>query len=152
MPKIGRFLLSFQGLVWTLTVAASLFLCVFPLMRNLWAYWTWEQVPCWAPPENKNFFFELDGVWYLSEVPDFWDRLDVSAGRSVGASVFHTNSTCYVKRGNHVQAVHFLDAHKRLDRAAPRLGIVSLLVVVSIMLTRATRRRPPAAADPVKQT
>ncbi|HEY4329307.1 MAG TPA: hypothetical protein VGN88_06200 [Phycisphaerae bacterium] len=141
MRKFTTWLTSFNGVVWAFVIVVSLFLGIFPLARNLWAYWTWEQVACWQAPDSKRFFFQVDGTKYLSECDDFWYATNVRATKTLDLRVFQPNSTCYIKRGDAVQAVHFLDAHKRLDKALPRVGIIATLVFIAILLTWATRKR-----------
>jgi hypothetical protein len=163
VTRIFRRLLSFQGVLWTLTIAIVLFLVAFPLLRNLWASYTWERVPCHLspeglfPPDQRKYFFQYDGVSYTCQFRNFWDSSNiaawnVSAWRSLGTvPLGPPNAFCYISPGNPPSAVLNLDTHKRLDLAAPRLGITALLVAAAALMSRAARKhRSPAASDPAK--
>jgi hypothetical protein len=147
-------LLSFQGLLWTVTLATAAFLCVTPLAQELWAYYTWDRVPCWYSVVIDRYFFERDGVRYTGFTHDFWETFDPQIGRSTGSSQMPpADRICYVNPGPPRRAVLNLDAHQRLDHAAPRLGIATLLIVAAAVMSRAARqRRPAAAVDPAKGT
>ena len=136
-----------------------LFLCALPLVQNLWAYYTWERAPCTLAPEGlfssqwRKYFFELNGLRYPSHIRDFWDSTNVAAWRSLGTKRLDPpNTFCYVSPGDPSSAVLRLDAHKRLDLAAPRLGITALLVAATAIMSRAARQRrsPATTSDPAK--
>ena len=159
MWKFARVLFTFQGLLWTITLAGILFLGAFPLARNLWAYYTWQRVPCLLsreglfPPNQRKYFFERNGIRFSSDARDFWAGTNLAAGRSLGTERLDPpNTICYVSPGDPPSAVLFLDAHQRLDRAAPQLAVATLLIVATALLSRAARRRRPAAsaANPAK--
>lgn len=148
MRKFGRSLLSFQGLVWTLAFVAITVLVAFPLVKNLWAYYTWIPVPCWYGPSNARFFFERDGASYYGECHDFWDAYFPVVSRATGQSKGHpTDSLCYVNPGTPKEGVAALDVHKRWDRAIPRLSISAMILVAAALLSYASKSKTPSIAQ-----
>jgi hypothetical protein len=161
VTRAFRFFLSFQGLLWTFTLAAVLFLCALPLARNLWAYYTWERVPCTLSseglfaPEDRKYFFQRDGVRWSAFARDFWDRNDLDAIRTLGTQLIDPpNMICYVSHDARPRAVLYLDAHQHLERALPRFGVSSFLIAAAAILSRAAKKRRLAspANDPARKS
>ena len=98
LSTIARSLLCFQGLLWIFTLAVSFYLCAFPVLRNLWAYYTWDRVPCWHAKDGNKFFFEREGVFYYGHCHTFWDSLDLGVVRATSQfSIRSDDSICFKK-------------------------------------------------------
>jgi hypothetical protein len=148
MRAFGRFLFSFDGLLWTSAVVAGLALLAYPLARNLYASYTWDKVPCWYSPATHTWYFDRDGNRYVTDVPDFWTSFTVPARPSAAAPITRPfDDAVYVSRTKPYEAVHLLNAHTNWERAMPRIVIVGFIVGVALFLTLAAKKtkRVPVA-------
>jgi hypothetical protein len=119
-------------------------------VKNLWAYYRWERVPCKVRTDGL-FIFKYGDRAYTNQKRDMWDRRDYRPELTIDPGP--TPSICYVAP-DMKDAVLYLDAHKRLDRALPALIPVALASCVAFIITyvsrRAARKRSsPEAAAPI---
>ena len=142
MRAFGRFLFTFNGLLWAFTFLAALALVAYPLARNLYASYTWDKVPCWYSAATHTWYFDRDGTRYTTDVPDFWSGFIVPAQMPRVPQNFARpfDDYCYVSHSQPYEAVHRLDAHKNLEGALPQLIRLSVLLCVVTILTVVSRR------------
>jgi len=147
-PFVRR-LKTFSGALWACSIAAALFIVCTPLIQNLWAYYTWERVPCWGKPER--FFFSYGESNYYCGRRDFWVSPILRAELSIpGNSHPEPTTICYVRPGHPHSAVFALDAHRHLERGMGRYATAGMLLAgcagVTFMVSRRSKssgiRRP----------
>ena len=140
MPKLLRRVLTFSGIVWTATIVIILYLTVGPLIKNLWASYNWEKIPCRTGQVGYTYAYKESR--YHGTRESFWDLKGDLNDKLVSDVPQASNNECYVNPSAPYQSVLRVDAHKNLGHSMDRLIVSALILGVAIGVTR---WKPPAA-------
>lgn len=141
--------LTFNKVILIVGALVSIAVATGPLLREVWARYTWQRVPAYNFPDTDKFLFLHKGKTWICARPNLWHsaRTDamVAASQDLPGP---PNTVCYVSTGHPPIAVLRLDAYQHLDLGAGNFAAAAALfaVTVGLVIFSSRKKRVPVEA------